>query len=194
MCLQQTFSCTPPSVPGSQRCSSSDCLDPRLTPMHKATGAAAMQLMQAEMGLLLSLELETAGFQLYDHQLAPGQARCSVRTQLATGPSDKLPPSMQGCTVGLPSHAPCYFEGEQCHLGELRQVHRAKTASWHVSESRMRDLLLPIWHCESEEHIKVCMHCLGAVPQNCTDDALLVNSSYCRGTLFWPKWTRMTAQ
>ena len=42
-----------------------------------------MQLMQAEMVLLLSLELETAGFQLYGHQLAPGQARYSVTTQLA---------------------------------------------------------------------------------------------------------------
>ena len=56
----------------------------------------------------------------------------------------------------------------------------------------MRDILLPIRHCELEEHVKVCMHCLGAVPQICTDDALPVISSYCRGNLFWPK--RMTAQ
>ena len=42
-----------------------------------------MQIMQAELILLMSLELETAAFHLYDHQLAPGQARCSVRTQLA---------------------------------------------------------------------------------------------------------------
>jgi hypothetical protein len=34
---------------------------------------------------------------------------------------------------------PCYVEGAQCHLGELRQVHEAKAASWHVSKTRMRD-------------------------------------------------------
>ena len=42
-----------------------------------------MQIMQAEMILLMSLELETAAFQLHDHHPAPGLARCSVRTQLA---------------------------------------------------------------------------------------------------------------
>lgn len=63
----------------------------------------------------------------------------------------------------LPVH-PCHSEGGQCHRRELRHVHEAKPALWYVSETRMMNFLLPIRLCELEEHIKVCMHCLGAVP------------------------------